>query len=199
MVSNLGWTEEKAKRVEANYHKLYAVSTEWVKTKIAEAALVGYAVSAFGLRVRTPLLAQTFLGTSSTPKEAEAEGRTLGNAISGQSYGLLNSRAMNVFMEKVRQSKYAADILPMAQIHDAGYYLIRDDAEVMAYANQGITEAMAWQDLPEIQHDQVKLFANLDIFWPDWAHPITLPDTATAQEITSICAEAKHKYLKEPK
>lgn len=75
MVSNLGWTEEKAKRVEANYHKLYAVSTEWVKTKIAEAALVGYAVSAFGLRVRTPLLAQTFLGTSSTPKEAEAEGR----------------------------------------------------------------------------------------------------------------------------
>lgn len=199
MVSNLGWTEEKAKRVEANYHKLYAESTRWVKAKIAEAALVGYAEGAFGLRVRTPLLAQTFLGTSSTPKEAEAEGRTLGNAISGQSYGLLNSRAMNVFMEKVRHSKYAADILPMAQIHDAGYYLIRDDAEVMAYANQGITEAMAWQDLPEIQHDQVKLFANLDIFWPDWAHPITLPDTATSEEIIQICAAAKHKHLKDTK
>lgn len=197
MVKNLGWSEKKAKGVEANYHKLYAASTAWVKAKIAEAALKGYSESAFGLRIRTPLLAQTYLGQSTTPKEAEAEARTLGNAISGQSYGLLNSRAMNKFMEKVRKSKYCFDILPVAQIHDAGYYLIRDNAETVAFANQGITEAMSWQDLPEIQHNEVKLFANLDIFWPDWANPITLPDTATADEITQICAAAKQKYMKE--
>ena len=194
MVKNLGWTEEKAKRVEANYHKLYAESTRWVKARIAEAAQCGYAEGAFGLRIRTPLLAQTMLGMRSTPREAEAEARTLGNAISGQSYGLLNSRAMNAFMEKVRQSKYRLDILPVAQIHDAGYYLIRDDAETVAYANQGITEAMAWQELPEIQHDQVKLSAQLDLFWPDWSHAITLPDTATVQEIVTICKEAKQKH-----
>lgn len=197
MVKNLGWTEEKAKRVEANYHKLYAESTRWVKARIAEAAQCGYAEGAFGLRIRTPLLAQTMLGMRSTPREAEAEARTLGNAISGQSYGLLNSRAMNSFMEKVRQSKYRLDILPVAQIHDAGYYLIRDDAETVAYANQGITEAMAWQELPEIQHDQVKLSAQLDLFWPDWSHAITLPDTATVQEIVTICTKAKQKHLKD--
>lgn len=196
MVKNLGWSEEKAKRVEANYHALYAESTKWVKAKIAEAAKVGYAEGAFGLRIRTPLLAQTFLGTSSTPKEAEAEARTLGNAISGQSYGLLNSRAMNDFMEKVWASKYRHDILPVAQIHDAGYYLIKDDLEVVAFANQGITKAMAWQDLPEIQHPQVKLSANLDIFWPSWANPITLPNDADQNTIKKVCADAKEEYLK---
>ena len=193
MVKNLGWSEEKAKAVEANYHKLYAVSTAWVKDKIAQAAKDGYSESAFGLRIRTPLLAQTLLGLQSTPKEAEAEARTLGNAISGQSYGLLNSRAMNIFMEKVRNSKYRLDILPVAQIHDAGYYLVRDNAEVVHFANQGITEAMSWQELPEIQHNQVKLGAQLDLFWPDWAHPITLPEITTIAEITSICDEAKRK------
>lgn len=194
MVKNLGWTEEKAKKVEANYHRLYAVSTAWVKARIAEAAKVGYSEAAFGLRIRTPLLSQTYLGMSSTPKEAEAEARTLGNAISGQSYGLLNSRAMNVFMDKVRASKYRLDILPVAQIHDAGYYLVRDNAEVVHFANQGITEAMAWQDLPEIAHDQVKLGAQLDLFWPDWAHPITLPETSTVAQITELCEVVKRKH-----
>lgn len=196
MVKNLGWSEEKAKKVEANYHALYAESTRWVKARIVEAAKLGYAEGAFGLRIRTPLLAQTFLGTSSTPKEAEAEARTLGNAISGQSYGLLNSRAMNAFMEKVWASKYRYDILPVAQIHDAGYYLIKDDPEVMAFANQGITEAMSWQELPEIQHPQVKLSANLDIFWPNWANPVTLPSDADQNTIKKICREAKEGMLK---
>lgn len=91
--------------MEANYHKLYAESTRWVKARIAEAAKKGYSEAAFGLRIRVPLLAQTLLGNRSTPREAEAEARTLGNAISGQSYGLLNSRAMNVVMEKVWRLK----------------------------------------------------------------------------------------------
>lgn len=193
MVKNLGWPEDKAKKVEANYHKLYAASTAWVKERIAEASEKGYSEAAFGLRIRTPLLAQTMLGKSSTPKEAEAEARTLGNAISGQSYGLLNSRAMNVFMDEVRASKYKYDILPVAQIHDAGYYLIRDDVEVMEFANKGITEAMSWQDLPEIWHEQVKLGAELDIFWPDWSNPITLPNGSDQSGIKAICEEAKKK------
>lgn len=187
---NLGWTEEKAKQVEARYHELYAASTQWVNERIQEASKVGYAEVAFGLRIRAPMLARTYLNKSFTPKEAAAEARTLGNALSGQSYGLLNSRAMNKVMEKVWASKYKYDILPVAQIHDAGYYLIRDDSEVVAFANQAITEAMSWQDLPEIQHDEVKLFANLDLFYPNWSNGITLPATATEQEIIEICKNA---------
>lgn len=195
MVKNLGWTEDKAKKVEANYHKLYAASTAWVKERIAEAATNGFSEAAFGLRIRTPLLAQTMLGKSSTPKEAEAEARTLGNAISGQSYGLLNSRAMNVVMEKVRNSKYKYDILPVAQIHDAGYYLIRDCVEVVEFANREITTAMAWQGLPEIQHPLVKLGAELDLFYPDWSNPITLPSDADQTVIRRLCEEVTKKLV----
>lgn len=103
-MKNLGWSEEKAKKVENSFRALYAVSEQWVKEKIKQASKDGYCEVAFGLRVRTPLLKKTNLGTSVTPKEAEAEARTLGNAVSGQSYGLLNSRAMNAVMERVWDS-----------------------------------------------------------------------------------------------
>lgn len=194
MVKNLGWPEDKAKRVEANYHALYAESTRWVKARIAEAAKDGHAEGAFGLRIRTPLLAQTFLGLKSTPREAEAEARTLGNAISGQSYGLLNNRAAIEFMQKVWASPYRLDIKPIALIHDAAYLVIRDDVEVLAWANHELTKAMAWQELPEIQHPVVKLGAELDIFWPTWANPITIPNNADQTTILKLCKEAKGAY-----
>lgn len=195
MVKNLGWSEEKAKAVEANYHKLYAVSTQWVKQRIEEAAKKGYAEAAFGLRIRTPLLAQSLMGTRQTLREAEAEARTLGNAISGQSYGLLTNRAVNAFMKKVWDSPYKYDIKPVALIHDAIYLMIRDDADVVAWVNKHLTEEMAWQGLPEIKHDQVKLGAELDIFWPSWANGISLPATATKSDIITICSEAKNTFF----
>lgn len=195
-MSNLGWPEDKAKAIENGYHALYEESDKYVQTRLQQAAKDGYVEVAFGLRVRTPLLKQVVFGSSSMPYEAAAEGRTAGNAL-GQSYGLLNNRSMNAFMEKVRVSKYRLDILPIGQIHDAQYFLIRDNAEVMHYANQGITKAMSWQELPEIEHPTVKLGAQLDIFWPDWAHAITLPEKATEADIINICAIAKQKHLKE--
>jgi len=198
LVNNLGFDKDKAQAIEKGYHALYEESDQYVQNRLQQASKDGFVEVAFGLRVRTPLLKQVVFGTDSVPYEAKAEGRTAGNAL-GQSYGLLNNRAMNTFMEKVRASKYRLDILPVGQIHDAGYYLIRDDADVMHFANQGITEAMAWQELPEIQHPRVKLGAQLDIFWPDWAHSVTLPTTATKEEIINICATAKENHLKELK
>ena len=102
-------------------------------------------------------------------------------------------------MKKVWESKYRLDIKPVALIHDAIYLIVKDDAEVVAWVNKELTEAMSWQELPEIQHPTVKLGAQLDIFWPDWAHPITLPEKATEAEIINICAIAKQKHLKEYK
>ena len=194
LVKNLGWSEEKAKGVEANYHKLYEVSTQWVKAKIAEAAKKGYAEAAFGLRIRTPLLHQSLMGTSITPREAEAEARTLGNAISGQSYGQLTNRAAVEFMQKVWNSKYRLDILPVAMIHDAIYLLIRDNAEVVEWANRELTKAMSWQELPEIQHPDVHIGAEMDIFYKGWHQPITLPNSATAEEILQIAREGAENY-----
>jgi DNA polymerase-1 len=189
LMKNLGWSEEKAKRIEKNYHDMYAVSDAWVQDKLDEASTTGYVELAFGLRLRTPLLANTIRGHRTTPFEAEAEGRTAGNAL-GQSYGLLNNRAAVAFMERVWASKYRFDIKPVALIHDAIYLCIRDNSAVVEWVNQELINAMEWQDLPELEHDTVKLGAGLEIFWPTWNDKIAIPNQANQAEIIEVCNAA---------
>ena len=189
MMANLGWPEDKSKAIEANYHELYKVSDEYVAKRLQQASKDGYVEVAFGLRVRTPLLAQVMWGTGRVPYEAQAEGRTAGNAL-GQSYGLLNNRAAVAFMEKVWKSEFKHDIKPVALIHDAIYLMVRDDVRVVEWVNRNLIDEMKWQELPEIQHPTVKLGAALDLFYPDWSNPITLPNNATSEEILEVCIKA---------
>lgn len=193
LVNNCGFSDDEAKAIEDNFLKLYSVSVDWVKTRLAEASKQGYAVGAFGLRIRTPVLSQVVIGNKYTPREAQAEGRTLGNAISGQSYGLLNTRASMEFMRRVRASKYKYDIALIAHIHDAIYTRVTDNFEVVAWVNKNLIECMAWQDLPELQHDQIKLSSELDIQYPTWKDVITLPNGANAEEIKQICLQECNK------
>lgn len=200
LMANLGWSKERAMKVEANYQGLYAVSMQWVKDKIAQAAKDGYAEAAFGLRIRVPLLAQTFLGLKSTPSAAEAEARTLGNAISGQSYGLLNNRAAVAFMEEVwAHPEYCLLVKPVALIHDAIYLVIKDDPVVVKWVNDRLTHHMSWQELPEIAHDEVKLGAELDIFWPDWANALTIPNGVSVEQIIDLCNQHVDKLNEKKK
>ncbi|ATW58103.1 DNA polymerase I [Pseudomonas phage inbricus] len=189
LMKNCGFSEEKAKMVEAKYHEMYRISTEWVQSKLDQAAKDGYVTVAFGMRVRTPLLAQVLRGTSKTPYEAEAEGRTAGNAL-GQSWCLLNSRAWVEFMDKVRVSEHRLSIRPCAQIHDAGYALIRDDIETVMYMNEHLVEAVNWNKHPDIYHPDVGLGGELSLFYPSWAKEITLANGATAEEIATTIQEA---------
>ena len=186
LVKNLGFSDSEAERIENNYHDLYQVSTEWVNQRLDEASQKGYVDVAFGLRVRTPLLAQTLRNKPHTPYQALSEGRTVGNAL-GQSYGLLTNRAANEFMEKVYNSKFREDVKIIAQIHDAIYLLMRDSLDVIEWVNQELIKSMQWQELPEIQHDKVKLGAELSIFYPDWSNEITLKNDMTADEIKDHC------------
>ena len=182
---NCGFSETKAKSVEKKYQELYAVSIQWVQDKLDQASKDGYVTVAFGLRVRTPLLHQVIRGTSRTPYEAEAEGRTAGNAL-GQSWCLLNTRASVEFMGKVRDSDFRLDIRPCAHIHDAQYMLIRDSISAVLYTNEHLVKAVQWQDHPDIAHDQVKLGGELSIFYPDWSKEAVLPNGSTEQEICEI-------------
>jgi DNA polymerase-1 len=181
-------SEQTAAAIEANYHELYKVSDQYVAKRLNQAAKDGFVEVAFGLRVRTPLLSQVVWGGPRVPFEAQAEGRTAGNAL-GQSYGLLNNRAAVAFFQKVWASKYRYDIKPVALIHDAIYILIKDDIEVVEWANRELIKEMQWQDLPEIQHPTVKLGAALDIFWPSWAKATTLPNEADRSTILQLCRE----------
>jgi len=182
LVNTLGFPLAEAVEIEANYHELYKVSDAWVQDKLIQASKDGYVTGAFGLRLRTPLLAKTILNTRHTPFEAQSEGRTAGNAL-GQSYGLLNNRAANEFMDKVHASKYRYDILPIAHIHDAQYYMVKANPSLIHWLNINLVDSMSWQDLPELEHEYVKLGASLEIYYPSMGNKITIPNNATEAEI----------------
>lgn len=189
LMNNCGFSKEVAQAVENKFKKMYKVSIKWVNDRLEKATEDGYVTVAFGLRVRTPLLAQTILNTGRTPKEAAAEGRTAGNAM-GQSYCMLNNRAASEFMKKVRSSRYRLDIKPCAHIHDAQYYLVRDQGyEPLMYMNKHLPKAVAWQDDPEIWHDEVKLSGSCEIYYPNWNHGFDIPNDCSQETITTKIRE----------
>lgn len=196
LMINCGFSKEKAQDIESKYKKMYQVSIQYVQDKLEQATKDGYVTVAFGLRVRTPLLAQTIYGVNKTPKEAAAEGRTAGNAM-GQSYCMLNNRAAAAFMEGVRESEYAMDIKPCAHIHDAQYYLVRDNGfGPLMYINKHLPKEVAWQEDPEIWHDEVKLSGSCEIFYPNWNHGFDLPNGCSKEVIIERIIKHKEK-LKE--
>ena len=187
LMTNYNFSEELSRKLETSYAALYAVSINYVNQKLEQATKDGYVTVAFGLRVRTPLLTQSILGTKKTPSAVAAEGRTAGNAL-GQSWCLLNNRAGSEFMGRVRQEKYRYDIRPCAQIHDAQYFIIRDDINVLMYANKHLINAVKWQNDPEIWHPDVKLGGELSIFYPNWAKECVIPNDATEEQIQEAVA-----------
>lgn len=185
LMRNSGFSKEKATAVVNNYKKLYAVSMAYRQNRIDMAARDGHAIVAFGLMVRTPVLKRSILGTNTTTTAASEESRTLGNAIT-QSYCMLNNRAVSAVMTVVRNGKYKDKIRLCSQIHDASYYLIRNEPEVLKYLNDLIVEASYWQEFEELKHDVVKLGGDLDVFYPSWEVDHKIPNYATLSEIIEL-------------
>lgn len=187
LMKNLGFTEEEARKVEEQYHTLYQVSTLFIQAKINQAIIDGHVTGAFGLRVRTPLLGASLPNTKLS-SEAAAEARTAGNAL-GQGWGLLNDRAMNAVMNQVDNSKWRGMVQPCAKIHDCCYYLVRNNAELLTWFNELVVKESLWQDHPEIYHPEVGLGGQLDVFYPNWATPLTLPEECSQEEVVSLVQE----------
>lgn len=187
LMANCGFSEEKARSVEERFKDLYVWSMEWIDEKLNQASKCGYVTTAFDLRVRTPLLHQVIRKTNKTPFEAEAEGRTAGNAL-GQGWCLLNSRAWSEFMgDHVRPDPVMRkNIRPCAQIHDAGYALVRDDMATILFMNEHLVNAVNWQDHDDIRHPDVGLGGELSLFYPTWAEEMVIPNGATESEIRDI-------------
>lgn len=190
---DLGFSKKEALSIEANYHKLYQVSDEWVAAHIENAKTLGYVPLAFGGRIRTPLIAKCKPGHKMTWKQ-EAEARSAGNAAN-QSYCALTSRAANKFRERVWASPYKYKILPAAQIHDAIYNVFWNDPKIAKFINDNLIEVMAWQELPELQHPTIKISSALDIFYKNWNNTITLKNNISEKELLKACKEGKSVYL----
>lgn len=183
-----GIPEDEAKLIEQRYHEMYVQSDQWVQDKINKAVIEGYVTCAFGLRVRTPLLAKTVMNIKATPYEAQKEARTAGNAL-GQSYGMLNNRAAIELKQRLLNSPFAVDILPIMHIHDAQYFLVKEDIEPVHWLNINLVECMEWQDLPEIHHPEVKLGGEMSIFYPDWSAELVIPNQASKETIIQMCKD----------
>lgn len=184
LMNNLGLSGIEAMQIEKNYHELYKVSDDWVQTQLQQATKDGYVTGAFGLKLRTPLLKMN--GPGKLHYRAAAEGRTAGNML-GQSYGMLNSRAANEFRERVWASKYRYDILPCAQIHDALYFMWRNTVGITKWINDNLIACMEWDGLVELRHPTIKVGAELDIFYPNWAEATTLKNGMSKQAIFNLC------------
>lgn len=196
LMANCGFTKDLAQLIEVRYHEFYFVSDQWVEDRLNQACKDGYVTLAFGLRLRTPLLKQVVLGTSKTPYEAAAEGRTAGNAL-GQSWCMLNTRAVTGFMKKVRNSKHRLDIKPCSQIHDASYYLIKDDMETLLYTNTTLSYEVSWQEDPLIQNDHIKMSGSLVIFYPNWSKSFDIPNDADEPKVKTLIKKHLVKLEKE--
>ena len=181
-------SEKESKQVTNNYHKVYTVADAYTNTKLIEASKNGYVTLAFGGRLKTPVLSKSILSTSSTPYKATSEGRTAGNALF-QSYGLLTNRACKEFMRRVRNSPYKYDVRLCAMIHDAIYLQVRQDLDIVHWVNKNLTECMAWQKLPELEHDKVKIHADLSLFYPNWSKEVVLKPADTKEMIKERCSE----------
>ena len=193
---NLGVPLEQAKQIEQRYKELYKASIAWVNNKLLEACDTGFVELAFGLKLKTPFLKEIILNNSKTPNLASAEARTAGNAL-GQSYGMLNNRACAEFMKEVRKSDYRLLIRPVAQIHDACYFIVKNDVEVIKFTNDNLIKAMSWQEDPKIQHDIVKIEAELSIFYPDWSQECKLPNYCSQEVILDKFHEHFNNLKKE--
>jgi DNA polymerase-1 len=183
LVNNIGLSLDNALKIEANYHELYKVSDQWVNSQLEQATHDGYVTCAFGLRVRTPSLSNACWG--SLDYTAAKEGRTAGNAL-GQSYGLLNNRSAIEMQDRVLNSKYKTQILPVAHIHDAQYFLVKAEVGCITWFNKNLVDCMSWQELPTIQHDIVKISASVDIFYPNWSKATPIPVNADKETIRII-------------
>lgn len=196
IMDQCGLPKSVSMQIETNYHGLYKVSDDYTAERITEAAHLGYMTLAFGLRLRCPLLKQTIRNSNYSVRGTSENERTLGNAI-GQSYGLLNNRAMIDFLDRVWDSPYIYDIIPIAPIHDASYYIITDDVNVVKFTNDHLVDAMQWQEDPAIAHDTVKIGGELDIAYPSWADAFTIPNYATKETILRLATNHIDEMTKE--
>ena len=184
---NCGFSMEESTRIESNYHKMYQVSDQWSEDQLENIASTGYAILAFGLKLRCPKMQRTLMKSKNAIKCAIAEKRTVNNAISGQSYCQLNTR-LGIELHKAILEE-GMDIQLNGSIHDATYGIVKADAKTIHWLNKTIVELSLWKDLPELKDEEIDLGGELDLFMPSWANPTTLDVNASIEDIQQLLKE----------
>ena len=179
-----GFSVAMAHAIEDAFLDLYKVTGQFAAANKQFMEKHGYVECAFGLKLRTPIISKCILGSSRTPYEAEAEARSANNAVT-QSWGMLLNRAVIATNRRIEEAGYALTILPINMIHDAGYFLVKDDPECVKFLNDVLIEEMEWNDDDKIRSTDVPMSASLEI-GKSWDKQHKLPNGATIEEITDV-------------
>lgn len=180
---NAGIPMNEAEKIEKAFHDLYKVSDEFADSNREFMEANGYVECAFGLKLRTPIVRQCILGNSKTPKEADAEVRSANNAVT-QSWGMLLNRAMIATNNKIDEAGLSTSILPINMIHDAGYFLVKDDPAIVKFLNDTLIKEMEWNDDCLIRSTEVPMQASLEI-GKSWDTLTELKNNASFLDISS--------------
>ena len=175
---------KEAEQIEKSFHELYAKSDEFNDSNKEFMEKHGYVECAFGLKLNTPIVKQCVLGNSKTPYAAEAEVRSANNAVT-QSWGMLLNRSVIATNKRIEEAGHHCDILPINMIHDAAYFLVKDDPEIIKFLNDVLIEEMEWNNHPLIKSKDVPMQAQLEI-GKSWDKLKELPNKATIGEIDAI-------------
>ena len=184
LVSNIGIEKNEAQLIERQYHDLYAISDIFTQKNIDFAGKNGYMQCAFGLQIKCPILATTVHDTTLTPYAATAEARSANNAVT-QSWGMLINRALIATNKLIEASDMVYDICPINTIHDAAYFLVKDDPMSVKFLNDTLIKEMQWNAHPSILSNDVKMEANLEI-GRSWDKQTVLPNNASIKNIKEI-------------
>ena len=61
------------------------------------------------------------------------------------------------------------------------------------YLNRELPKEVAWQNHPDIYHDQVKLSGSCEVYYPNWNHGFDLPNGADTDTIQAKVEEHLEK------
>jgi len=181
---NSGIPMEEAVLIEEAFHDLYKVSDEFNEQNKEFAEKHGYVECAFGLKLKTPILRQCVLGNSKTPYAATAEVRSANNAVT-QSWGMLLNRAVIATNRRIEEAGMHTKVLPINMIHDAAYFLVKNDPEAIKFLNDTLIVEMGWNDHPSIKSEEVLMLADLEI-GRSWNELTKLKNNATLEEINEL-------------
>jgi len=184
---NAGIPLIEAIEIETSYHELYTVSDEFAEKNKEFAIEHGYMECAFGLKIQTPIISKSIMDNLKTPYPAVAEVRSANNAVT-QSWGMLLNRAVIASNLRIENEGMQYDILPINMIHDAAYFLVRDDAKTIKFLNDVLIEEMEWNDHPTIQSDDIPMLSELDI-GKSWDKMVTLPNKSSIKQINETLGE----------
>jgi len=185
---NNGIPMDQAMKIEEGHKVMYKVLHEWGQENKLKMANDGYISCAFGLKVRTPMLAKSLIDSKITPSKVKAEFRSGNNAVT-QSHGQMTVNAGNMFRERLEKSKYRHSVLLINFIHDAIYLIIQEDLEVIEWVNKNVIDCMVNSGDSQVHgNKEVPILANLEIGL-SWDKQYELPNNANQDEIKKVLKE----------